>query len=383
MALELDAHQTTDKDQMELMINATSQLEFLQQCQDYLATASTFKSVLKRLVVILDQYFGVTAASYFVQSSHRLTVEAAQQITKFPPVSSVDDQVLKKAKQKMAMISADESSALGQIAILDIDQKLVYLASFNDPSGDVGFFVWQQPDLNQGTSKLCSFMEMGADSKALLEFIIRSSAQAANWIRKLDRTEALLYQDEVTGLYNYRYLDVAIDSEIKRLQRFHSPFSLLFIDLDNFKQINDEHGHLAGSLVLKQVGDVIKLAVRDVDNVIRYGGDEFVVVLIGANSRQAMQAAERVRTRVEGARFQTDQSKAVNLTASIGVASCPDHGRDKTTILKLADETMYKSKKSGKNRVMMVQMDSGAKTQSMLNAQSVGPAVSPLQRKSS
>jgi diguanylate cyclase (GGDEF)-like protein len=256
-------------------------------------------------------------------------------------------------------IQVDSEAATG-LNNLQVEGSDFYFAVFSDLSGRDGYLVWKrsttsQPHSESPASKVDqSSYEENKSWMPIVDFLVRSAQQTSRWFKRLDKTQALLYQDEVTGLYNYRYLDVAIDSELKRLHRFHAPFSLLFIDLDSFKSINDEHGHITGSSVLKQVGSEIKLAVRDVDNVIRYGGDEFVVVLIGANTRQAMQAAERVRSRVQAASFKTEDAKFVKLTVSIGVASCPEHGRDRKTILKMADETMYVSKKNGKNRVMTV-----------------------------
>lgn len=148
---------------------------------------------------------------------------------------------------------------------------------------------------------------------------------------------------------------MTLDSEFRRLQRFHTPFSLLFIDLDNFKQVNDIYGHMTGSSILRQVGAQIKCALRDVDVVIRYGGDEFVVVLIGTNAHQAMMAAERVRAQIDSFCFVTEAgSSEIHISGSIGVASCPEHARDKRSVLKLADETMYAAKRRGKNRVVCV-----------------------------
>ncbi len=103
-----------------------------------------------------------------------------------------------------------------------------------------------------GRSPILRFVKDHPDSVFPLEdYLARTVQQNAGWLRRIDNTKAQLYEDDLTGLYNYRYLDVAIDSELRRLQRFHAPFSLLFIDLDDFKSVNDKHGHMTGSSVLK------------------------------------------------------------------------------------------------------------------------------------
>ena len=265
-----------------------------------------------------------------------------------------EEEVIQRLRPILNEVTRQDPETCSGVGNVKLQTSDFFFASFEDSSGRMGYLVWKQPPLTVKTPPLRQLKDSTGSMLPILDFITRSVQQNSRWFKRLDKTQALLYQDEVTGLYNYRYLDVAIDGELKRLHRFHAPFSLLFIDLDNFKSVNDQHGHITGSSVLKQVGEVIKLAVRDVDNVIRYGGDEFVVVLIGANSRQALQAAERVRSRMEGAIFKTEDRKLLKLTVSIGVASCPEHGRDRKTILKMADETMYASKKNGKNRVMSV-----------------------------
>jgi diguanylate cyclase (GGDEF)-like protein len=243
-------------------------------------------------------------------------------------------------------------------------------AQFDEPNPARGVLVWVANKRQCSDRPVLLLPEphhMGRSE--ILDFIVRCAQQVATWLRRLDNAQTLLYQDEVTGLYNYRYLDVAIESELRRYQRFQTPFSLLFIDLDNFKSVNDLYGHLTGSSVLRQVGAEIKAAVRDIDSVLRYGGDEFVVVLIGANSRQAAAAAERVRSRVDRGQFRVEGSdKVIHVTTSIGVACCPDHGRDKATIIQIADETMYRAKNGGKNRVIMPkQMDHSPMLQSIVN----------------
>lgn len=179
---------------------------------------------------------------------------------------------------------------------------------------------------------------------------IKRFAHEWGWHKRLANAEEMLLIDELTGLYNMRYLDRAIDHELLRSQRFNVPFSLLFIDLDNFKKVNDVHGHLAGSELLKAVGSAIKDAVREVDSVIRYGGDEFVAMLIGANASMAMIVAERVRAFISSTTIKVDTS-LVSVTASIGIASYPTHGTTRNSLLAAADSSMYSIKNNGKNAV--------------------------------
>ena len=195
-------------------------------------------------------------------------------------------------------------------------------------------------------------VERDPDARHAQDLMVRLLQNEARWLCKLDRTQAMLYRDDLTGLFNHRYLELALDGELRRAERFGSKFCLLFIDLDGFKPINDTYGHLAGSAVLRQVAQVILSAVREVDLAMRYGGDEFVVMLIGATCAAAMLAAERVRRLIEVAEFKlAPVSGTARLTASIGVAAYPEHGRDRQALLRTADETMYQSKRTGKNRV--------------------------------
>ena len=174
---------------------------------------------------------------------------------------------------------------------------------------------------------------------------------------KLDVSRSMLYIDEVTGTYNTRYLDMVLDSEIKRSLRFKEEFSLLFLDLDEFKKVNDFYGHLTGSSVLVQVASLFKYTLRQIDTIVRYGGDEFVVVLLNTNENQAFITAERLRSKVDEAIFYTyDNKHKLHLTVSIGIASFPKVDT-KEKLLKIADEAMYMSKKRGKNQVRIWNRD--------------------------
>ena len=200
---------------------------------------------------------------------------------------------------------------------------------------------------------VCVWLSSEITDKDNFSLMIRLLHHEVSWYSKLDRTQAQLYIDDLTGLFNYRYLDVALDSEIRRATRYQNNFSLLFIDLDDFKKVNDQHGHLVGSSILKQFAAVLKEELREVDTIIRYGGDEFIVLLIGTDTLVGISVAERIRSRVASTYFFSDIKK-ICLTCSIGVSCFPDHGKRKVELLKMADETMYDSKKYGKNQVRVV-----------------------------
>jgi diguanylate cyclase (GGDEF)-like protein len=219
------------------------------------------------------------------------------------------------------------------------------------PRGPV-LIVWREPVLGADAD--------GATREALLEHATRTLQHESRWLRRLDEAQAQLYRDDLTGLFNMRYLELALDAELRRAGRFATQFSLLFLDLDGFKPINDVHGHLAGSAVLKQVADVIRDTVREIDVAIRYGGDEFVVVLLGATCAKGLLAGERLRQRLARTAFRVGGGKTAHLTASIGVAAYPEHGRDKATLLRVADATMYAAKRAGKNRVTVVGREEAA-----------------------
>ena len=155
--------------------------------------------------------------------------------------------------------------------------------------------------------------------------------------------------DDVTDLYNARYLLSALDREVGRAERTGGELSVLFLDLDRFKLVNDSHGHLIGSQVLRELGQVLSSCVRSIDTLARYGGDEFTLLLVDTNQTGAHDVAERIRSLVE----QTDfgQDRRLKLTVSVGVATFPKHGRTREAVLEASDKAMYLGKALGRNRV--------------------------------
>ena len=160
------------------------------------------------------------------------------------------------------------------------------------------------------------------------------------------------FEDSLTGLYNRRYLFEYIDKEVSRAERYGRHFSILLFDIDYFKRVNDSHGHHAGDLVLRRVSEILKRIKRETDIAVRYGGDEFVVVLPETDLKQSLIFAERLRDTIE----RTDTSvvgHTIRITISVGITTyIPGKtGTAHECLMDVADKALYDAKKSGRNRV--------------------------------
>jgi diguanylate cyclase (GGDEF)-like protein len=165
------------------------------------------------------------------------------------------------------------------------------------------------------------------------------------------RTEQLTITDDLTRLFNSRYLNLYLGREIKRCKRHGIPLSVIFLDLDGFKGINDQYGHLAGSGTLTEVGRILAEGVRESDILARYGGDEFVVVLPETPASGALVIAERLRRAIEEHRFLEPQGIAARISASFGISTYPDHALSPEGLIQKADQAMYRVKEREKNGI--------------------------------
>jgi len=192
--------------------------------------------------------------------------------------------------------------------------------------------------------------EAGVEAGAYLG---RHLALALKNLGKFAEVEDLVYLDDLTHLFNSRYLELVLDKEFKNATRAEKPFSLLFLDLDYFKSVNDTHGHVVGSKLLVEVARVLKGCVRDNDVVCRWGGDEYVLLLRGTDSGGALKVAERIRRAVESHRFLAREGFGLNITTCIGIATYPEHATEKDGLLDFADRAMYRGKKGTRNIIYM------------------------------
>lgn len=177
------------------------------------------------------------------------------------------------------------------------------------------------------------------------------AALALDTALRIKRVEALSVTDDLTRLYNSRYLNIALRRETRLAARTHRPLSLLFIDLDGFKSINDNHGHLAGSRALVEAGTVIRGSARETDIVARFGGDEFALILPDTGGPGALQVAERIRDRIASHSFLAGDGLDIHLTASVGIATLPEVAAAADELVQAADAAMYRVKDRGKNGI--------------------------------
>jgi diguanylate cyclase (GGDEF)-like protein len=193
---------------------------------------------------------------------------------------------------------------------------------------------------------------MAAPMLRAVRVLLEPASVALDNAQLLKRAEALSVTDDLTHLYNSRYLNQVLRRETKRASRSGRPLSLLFIDLDGFKSVNDTHGHHAGSRCLVEAAAVIRSSARETDVVSRFGGDEFALVLPDTGGEGAFAVGERIRDRLAAHRFLAGEGLDIHLTASVGVATLPDVAASAEELVQAADKAMYQVKESGKNGIV-------------------------------
>ena len=193
----------------------------------------------------------------------------------------------------------------------------------------------------------------GTEDIPILKSLADYAAIALENARYVQRIHELTITDDCTALYNARHLNFVLDTEIYRSNRYGYEFSVIFIDLDHFKQVNDVHGHLVGSKLLWMIGDSIKAHLRMIDYAFRYGGDEFVVLLPQTSKENALMVVRRIRDLLINRVFFTEEKMNIKVTASFGVASFPVDGRTRKELLRKADEAMYLVKNTTRNNIAL------------------------------
>ena len=167
------------------------------------------------------------------------------------------------------------------------------------------------------------------------------------------KTRELTIKDDLTDAYNRRFFETYLEEEIQKAKKFQNNLSIIFLDVDNLKEVNEKHGHLMGSKVLQEIAHRIILAVRGIDKVVRYGGDEFCIILPETDANGAFLVAERIKNTIAAKPFLVTESLETYLTASFGIASFPTHASSKEELIRKADKAMFDVKTLRKNGIKL------------------------------
>ena len=243
------------------------------------------------------------------------------------------------------VVEEDLETAIDSVA----NKSVEFLSFFEIDPGDMKPFSQILQEANEELGKLnLSYEQLTVELKQAKE-------KAENYAQELQKANEQLremaFKDGLTGLYNHRYFQDLMDHELSRSRRYKKPFSLIMLDLDHFKKINDQYGHPVGDVVLKGVSKAIQNNIRDCDFAARYGGEEFAVVLPETELKGGAMVAERIRKAVENLEIVTN-GLSIDVTISIGVTchhTLTDK-KDKSEIISEADKALYKSKNKGRNK---------------------------------
>jgi diguanylate cyclase (GGDEF)-like protein len=193
--------------------------------------------------------------------------------------------------------------------------------------------------------------ELSEETAFALTKYLAAVAQVLSNIYQLTRSRDLAMRDDLTKAYNRRFFETYLDEEIERSRRYGTLFSIIFLDLDDLKMVNNFYGHLSGSRTLQEVAKRILGAVRGIDKVVRFGGDEFCVILPQTDQEQAVAVANRIARAVSSSPLHIDANVEVSITASFGIATYPTHAMSKEGLIRQADAAMYRVKSTTKNAV--------------------------------
>lgn len=180
---------------------------------------------------------------------------------------------------------------------------------------------------------------------------LRAVVQVLGNVYQLTRSRDLAMRDDLTKAFNRRFFESYLDEEIERARRYGALFSIIFLDLDDLKTVNNFFGHLTGSRTLQEVAKRILNAVRGIDKVVRFGGDEFCIILPQTDSDQAAAVANRVRRSIGDSSFKLEPEIEISVTASFGIATYPTHAMTKEDLIRQADQAMYRVKSTTKNAI--------------------------------
>ncbi|HET6180037.1 MAG TPA: sensor domain-containing diguanylate cyclase [Candidatus Sulfotelmatobacter sp.] len=317
------------------------QLEAINAIAQQSTAVMDLEDLLSRVCLVIQQAFQVSHASLFLREEGDLVLRAHEGTLTpcIPPGGR-----LPADREPWSRILATGGTLIEKDLTLPNSFKLytecasrmgIPLISFGQTLGV----------LTLHSSQRNAFRESELQSLESVADICASSIQNAHYV---ERIRQLSYLDGLTGIFNRRFFELRIMEEIERARRCGTGMAVVMVDIDQFKKLNDEFGHLLGDEVLRQVSSLFHQQLRKIDVVCRYGGEEFAILLTQTNAQHALGVAEKLRRLVEGWQF---SGVPRTVTLSAGVAAFPDQGTTRDELIRAADTGLYAAKQGGRNRV--------------------------------
>src|SRR5579864_6488261 len=303
------------------------------------------EQLLTRVSSIIQQTFQVSHVSLFLREEGDLVLRAHEgTLTPCFPLGGR----FSVAQRPWSEVLASSGTVIEKDLTAETDAFRVFKESCSLMSIPLISFGQTLGVLTLHSSKRNAFGENELQSLESVADICANSIQNAHYV---ERVKQLAYLDGLTGIFNRRFFELRIMEEIERARRYGTGIAVIMADIDQFKRLNDEFGHLLGDEVLRQVSSIFHQQVRKIDVVCRYGGEEFAILLTQTNAQQAFTIAEKLRRQIENWQF---PGVPRSITISAGVAAFPTHGRSRDEIVRAADNGLYTAKQEGRNRVCLV-----------------------------
>ncbi|HXZ32991.1 MAG TPA: diguanylate cyclase [Terriglobales bacterium] len=320
-----------------------SQLEAINAIAQQMTAVLELNELLSKVCILIQQAFGVSQVSVLLKDEEELVMRARHGTLtarvpeggRLSPVEGSWGRALESVKTVIEN-DATASTSTGLYAE-SRSQMSIPLVSFGQALGVLVLDSAQKSAFNANEAQP---LESVAD-------ICATAIQNAHYV---NRVKQLAYLDGLTGIFNRRFFELRIAEEIERARRFDSGLGVLMIDIDHFKRLNDEFGHLLGDEVLRQVSSIFHQQVRKIDVVCRYGGEEFAILLSQTTPQHSLAIADKLRRIVETWQF---PGVARPVTISAGAANFPEHGSTRDQLVQAADAGLYAAKQAGRNRVCL------------------------------
>ena len=322
------------------------QLEAINAIAQQSTAVMDLEDLLARVCSVIQQAFQVAHVSLLLREENDLVLRAHHGTLNpcFPATGRFS-----AAQEPWSRVLATSGTIIEKDLGSTTDANRMFKESASRMSIPLISFGQTLGVLTLHSSRSNAFRESELQSLESVADICANSIQNAHYV---ERVKQLAYIDGLTGIFNRRFFELRIVEEIERARRYQTGMAVIMADIDQFKKLNDEFGHLLGDEVLRQVSSLFHQQLRKIDVVCRYGGEEFALLLTQTNIEQAAVIAEKLRRSVEGCQFPGVPRR---VTISAGVAAFSTHGKTRDEMIRAADNGLYAAKQSGRNRVCVTQ----------------------------